>query len=65
MVAGGDAGVAATRALPRRIRVEFARAAERGATVLATSWPDDDGAWSCRVDGEDGTALLRARLEAG
>lgn len=62
--AGGDAGVAATRALPRLARLEYARSAERGATVLATTWRDPDGAgWSCRVDAADGTALLRARLE--
>ena len=66
LVAGGDAGIAATRALPRRVRLEYARAAERGATVVATTWPDAAAAgWSCRVDGEDGTALLRARLELG
>jgi acyl-ACP thioesterase len=65
IAAGGDGGVAATRALPRLVRLEYARAAERGATVIARAWPDPVGAWSCRIDGEDGTALLRARLETG
>jgi acyl-ACP thioesterase len=66
VASGLDEGVAATRAIPRRIRLEYARAAERGATVVATTWRDPDAAgWSCRVDGEDGTALLRARLEVG
>ena len=63
---GGDAGVAATRALPRLARLEYARAAERAATVLGTTWLDPGGgAWSCRIDGEDGAPLLRARLERG
>lgn len=61
--AGGDAGVAATRALPRLARLEYARSAERAATVRATTWRDTGGGWSCRVDAADGTALLRARLE--
>lgn len=62
--AGGDAGVAATRALPRLARLEYARSAERAATVLATTWRDPGGVgWSCRVDAADGTGLLRARLE--
>lgn len=62
--AGGDAGVAATRAMPRLARLEYARSAERAATVQATTWRDPDGGgWSCRVDAADGTALLRARLE--
>jgi acyl-ACP thioesterase len=66
VASGLDEGVAATRAIPRRIRLEYARAAERGATVVATTWRDPAAAgWSCRVDGEDGTALLRARLEVG
>ena len=61
--AGGEAGVAAVRAVPRLVRLEYARPAERDATVLATTWPDADGTgWSCRLDAEDGTALLRARL---
>lgn len=64
IAAGGDTGVLATRALPRLARLEYARSAERGATVHASTWPDPDGAgWSCRVDADDGTPLLRARLE--
>jgi acyl-ACP thioesterase len=65
--AGGAAGIAATRAIPRILRLEYARAAERGATVVATAWLQllaVDG-WSCRIDTTDGTALLRARLEPG
>lgn len=64
IAAGGDDGVAATRALPRLVRLEYARAAERGATVVGTAWPDPDGhAWSCRLTDRDGADLLRARLE--
>ena len=63
--AGGADGVAAVRALPRLARLEYARPAERDATVIATIWRDRSGpGWSCRFDAEDGTALLRARLEA-
>lgn len=63
--AGGAAGTALVRALPRLARLEYARPAERDAVVVATAWPDKSGAgWSCRLDAEDGTALLRARLEA-
>ena len=62
---GGDAGRMAVRRLPRRVRLEYARAAEGGSTVVATTWLDPDGrGWSCRVDEPDGTALLRSRLEA-
>jgi acyl-CoA thioester hydrolase len=62
---GADAGRLAVRRLPRRVRLEYARAAEGGSTVVATTWLDPDGrGWSCRVDDPDGTALLRSRLEA-
>jgi len=66
--AGGDDGIAATRAIPRLARLEYARAAERGATVAGTAWRDSatgGTGWSCRIDELDGTALLRARLEPG
>ena len=64
VIAEGDDGVAATRAIPRLARLEYARAAERGATVTGTTWRDATG-WACRIDEADGTALLRARLEPG
>lgn len=60
VIAAGD--VAAVRAIPRVVRLEYARAAEAGATVVARVWPDEPG-WSCRITGESGTDLLRARLE--
>jgi acyl-ACP thioesterase len=60
---GGDAGRAAVGAIPRTIRIEYARAAAAGTTVVADTWPDTDGAgWSCRIGDPDGTVLARARL---
>ena len=56
-------GVADVRAIPRLARLEYARAAEAGATVDAVTWRDDDG-WSCRIADAAGTDLLRARLES-
>jgi acyl-ACP thioesterase len=58
----GAGGVDAVRAIPRVIRLEYARAAEAGATVVATLW-QDEGSWSCRIGDAGGTELLRARLE--
>lgn len=63
---GGEAGLAATRAIPRRARLEYARAAGRGAAVGAATWPDTHGTgWSCRLTDSAGDDLLRARLEPG
>ncbi len=59
LVAGG---AAATRAVPRLVRLEYARAAEPAARLVADAWPDG-GAWVCRVADADGSDLLRARLE--
>jgi acyl-ACP thioesterase len=55
-------GVDSVRAIPRVMRLEYARAAEAGATVVAETWRDESG-WSCRVGDVGGTDLLRARLE--
>jgi acyl-CoA thioesterase FadM len=60
VIAAGDAD--AVRRIPRVVRLEYARAAEADATVVADVWRDDDG-WSCRIADVDGTHLLRARLE--
>jgi acyl-ACP thioesterase len=54
-------GAAAVRAVPRLARLDYARAAEPRASLMAEAWPDD-GAWSCRIGDERGD-LLRARLE--
>jgi len=59
VIAAGD--VAAVRGIPRVVRLEYARAAEAGATVVAAVWRDETG-WSCRITDEGGTDLLRARL---
>ena len=59
IIAGGQDQV---RAIPRTLRLEYARAVEGGATVVADVWPGDDG-WSCRLTDTTGTDLLRARLE--
>lgn len=56
-------GLDEVRAIPRRARLEYARAAEADATVAALTWRGDDGGWSCRVADAAGTELLRARLE--
>lgn len=59
LVAGG---IRAVRTVPRLARLEYARAAEPAATLAADVWPDEEGAWSCRI--ADGAGeLLRARLE--
>ncbi len=55
---------AATRAIPRVARLEYALPAEADATVDALVWPADDG-WSYLLLGADGSDLLRARLEPG
>lgn len=64
IASGGDAGVAATRALPRLARLEYARAADRGTVVTATTWSDGDRGWAVRLADATGADLLRARLEA-
>ena len=57
-------GAAAVRAIPRLARLEYARAAEPAAKLVAAAWPDFRG-WSCRVTDAAGADLLRARLEPG
>jgi hypothetical protein len=64
MTAGGDAGLAATRAIPRIARLEYARAAEPGMTVSAATWREADRGWACRLSGPGGEDLLRARIDA-
>ena len=59
LTAGGGAAV---RAIPRLVRLDYARAAEPGASLVASTWPDRD-AWSSRVADVAGADLLRARLE--
>jgi acyl-ACP thioesterase len=60
MAAGGVADV---RAIPRLVRLDYARAADSGSVVDAITWRDAEGGWSCRITDAAGTELLRARLE--
>lgn len=55
-------GGAAVRAVPRLVRLEYARAAEPMATLVAETWLDGSS-WSCRIAERNGTDLLRARVE--
>ena len=59
LAAGGSRAV---RSVPRLARLEYARAAEPGATLTSEAWPDET-ALSCRVIDSTGEDLLRARLE--
>ena len=58
-----EGGTADVRAIPRTMRLEYARAVDAGASVLAEAWSDEPG-WSVRVRDASGTEYLRARLEA-
>lgn len=58
----GAGGIAAVRAIPRTIKLEYAKAVEAGARVVVETWPDDDG-WSTRIRDDAGVDHLRARLE--
>ena len=55
-------GASATRAVPRLVQLDYARAAEPAAT-LAADVCLDGGTWVCRVADANGSDLLRARLE--
>lgn len=62
IAAGAEAAV---RSVPRRLRLDYARSAERDDVVATAAWPDPDGTgWSVRITDEAGD-LLRARLEPG
>jgi medium-chain acyl-[acyl-carrier-protein] hydrolase len=61
LAAGGTADV---RAVPRVIRLEYARSAGPGASLFGDTWRADDG-WSHRLSERDGAELLRGRLERG
>jgi len=62
VIAAGD--TLATRSVPRLARLEYAAAADAGATVAAHVWRAADG-WSYRLRDSAGQDLLRARLEGG
>jgi acyl-ACP thioesterase len=52
------------RRLPRRYRLEYAAAADAGMALDDAAW-QDDGGWSYRVTGVEGSDVFRARLEIG
>ncbi|HSL77038.1 MAG TPA: hypothetical protein VK867_08845, partial [Candidatus Limnocylindrales bacterium] len=60
----GLGGGADVRAIPRTVRLEYARAVEAGSTALAEAWRDKSG-WSCVIRDTSGNDHLRARLEPG
>jgi acyl-ACP thioesterase len=60
----GSGDLAATQAIPRIARLEYASAAGPGEAVETIAWRADGG-WSVRLDGPDGVERLRARLEVG
>lgn len=62
VIAAGDR--AATRAIPRLARLEYAAPAAAGSAVSAEVWPELGG-WSMRLRDATGHDLLRARLEPG
>ena len=57
---GGEADV---RAIPRTMRLEYARAVEAGSKVGVEAWRDETG-WSARILDASGTECLRSRLAA-
>ena len=61
LAAGGGADVGA---VPRVVRLEYARSAEPGAALSGATWRGDDG-WNYRLSERDGAELMRARLERG
>lgn len=56
---GGEADV---RAIPRSVRLEYARAVDADSSVVTEAW-SDAGGWSCRIRDPAGADHLRARLE--
>jgi len=63
LAAAGENGAVAVHGLPRRVRLEYALAAEPRETLETLTWWEDGG-WSCAVRrGSDSADLLRARLE--
>lgn len=62
VIAAGD--LAATRAIPRLARLEYALPAAAGSVVATEAWRELGG-WSMRIRDTAGHDLLRARLEAG
>jgi acyl-ACP thioesterase len=63
LAAAGDAGPNVVRGLPRRVRLEYALAAEPREELETVTWRDEGG-WACAVRrASDSADLLRARIE--
>ena len=60
--AAADGGGAVLRAIPRRYRLEYAMAADAGASLRDAAWPHVDG-WAYRVAATEGPELFRAICE--
>jgi acyl-CoA thioesterase FadM len=66
IASGGDAAQLAVLAIPRTVRIEYARAAEPGSAVRLATWRDGDGerrGWWVRMRDAAGVELVRAYLE--
>jgi acyl-ACP thioesterase len=58
-------GAADVRAIPRGLRLEYARAAAAGSTVSVATWREADASWVSRIADADGNDVLRARFRPG
>ncbi len=63
--ADGESGLEASRAIPRSVRLDYVRSADRRMVVNARTWRGPDGVWACRLTDGTGADLLRATLQAG
>ena len=63
LLAAGPEGERATSICPRRLRLEYAAAAEPSSEVETVTWPTDAG-WACLIRARDGTDLVRAVVDA-
>jgi len=61
---GGEAARGDLASIPRRYRLEYAVAADAGASVADEAWRDDGG-WSYRLTAPDGPDLFRATVTMG
>ncbi len=61
VIAAGD--LTAVRAVPRLVRLEYARSAEPSAALAGAAWPTAGG-WAYRLTERSGLELLRAHLLA-
>jgi acyl-CoA thioesterase FadM len=66
LIAAGDRGASAVRAIPRTVRIEYLVPAEPRMLLRGASWPDGDRdadpSWAWRLANDDGRELARGRL---